>query len=131
MTENQKRENLDWVTARSLCSLATVFETLKLQVQQDVETRNKLRPENAHYKFNFVTKGDRFTVFLEANLPHWSVQFKLSDKSIQIHDEGDNLLMEATVTLNDDGECRLRINGTERELWQVRKTVLERLFFSV
>jgi hypothetical protein len=36
---------------------------------------------------------------------------------------------KATLTLNDMGECRLKINGQEREFWQFRRTALEDLFF--
>ena len=32
----------DWVTERSSCSLPKVFKTLRLQVEEDVKTRNAL-----------------------------------------------------------------------------------------
>jgi len=134
MKEDADRTNFDWVTARYSCSLTNVFETLKLQIQKDVEIRNKLSPERADYVFKIITKADIFTVFLEGNVTHWGVKFILSSKTvktIEVRDENDKLMIEATVTLNDDGECRLQVNGQERELWQVRKMALEKLFFSV
>jgi hypothetical protein len=131
MNDNPSKPNFDWVSARSRCSLMQVFETLKLQVQEDVDIRTKLRPALAEYGFKFLPNADRFTVYLEANRPHWSVVFTLTDKQIEVRDQDNNLLIEATVTLNDEGECRLRVKGEEREFWQVRKMALERLFYSV
>jgi len=32
----------DWVTVRSACSISQIFEKVKLEVEQDVEARNKL-----------------------------------------------------------------------------------------
>src|ERR1700687_5927128 len=123
--------NFDWVTERSLCSSVKVFETLKLQVTKDIETRNKLRPENSSYEFHFVTNGDSFTVAKEGNNLHETVTFKLVGKAIQVLDKNGKKLIEATLTLNDDGECRLKINGRELESWQMRGLVLEDLFFGL
>jgi hypothetical protein len=32
-------------------------------------------------------------------------------------------------TINDEGKCRLKVGGIEREFWQVRRMALEALFF--
>jgi len=60
---NDKAEK-DWVTARSLCSLPNVFKELRLQIQEDVKTRNALRPKNSPYEFTVTEDGDGFTVRL-------------------------------------------------------------------
>lgn len=121
----------DWVTKRNSCSLVKVFEILKLEVQQDVETRNSLRPPGASYKFNIVVKPQTFTVYLESNNPHWAIKFGLVEKAIEVRDENDKLILMATPTLSDDGECKLQVGGQERDFWQVRKMALEKFFFSV
>lgn len=123
-------EDFDWVTAQSACSLTKIFETLKLQVLQDVEIRNKLRPQLAGYKFDMAIKASHFTVFVESNSPHWGVQFSLSEKTIEVRDDRNAVMIEATLTLNDQRECRLKIKGQEHELWQFRRLALEKLFFS-
>jgi hypothetical protein len=128
---SETKDTFDWVTARSLCSLRKVFETLTLEVQGDIETRNNLRPDGAQYKFNFVRKENAATVFLEANTPHWFVKFILLDKKIEVRDQNDKLMFETTVTLNNEGECRLLVKSMEYTLWQVRKLALEQMFFSV
>jgi hypothetical protein len=42
--------------------------------------------------------------------------------------DGGNLTFEATVTLNDEGRCVAKVDDQERELWQLRKMALEKLF---
>jgi len=57
------------------------------------------------------------------------VNFNLTEHSIVISDQDGNTIFEAVATLNDEGECRLKVTGQEKELWQVRKMALEELFF--
>jgi hypothetical protein len=59
------------------------------------------------------------------------VYFKLENNNISVRDEEHVLLFEATVGLNDVGECKPKINGQEREVWQMRRMSLEKLFFEV
>ncbi len=121
--------NFNWVKERFSCSPSKVFETLKLQAQEDVNVRNSLRPKNADYGFSVVVSGTSFTVLKEGNNLHESVIFSLTEKGITVRDKNDKPMFEATLTLNDEGECRVKINGQEREFWQMRKTALEGLFF--
>jgi hypothetical protein len=108
----------DWVTARSLCSLPKVFKELRSQVEEDVKTRNALRPNNSPYEFSMADSGDGFTVLLEAKDVHRSVIFSLGKE-----------MFEVTLTFNDEGECRLNVKEKECDLWQVRRMALEGLLF--
>ena len=123
-------ENIDWVSKRHTCSIQKLFETLKIEVQSDITTRNSLRPEHAHYQFSFASKNDIFTVFSESNSGPNSVKFTLSQKSIVVSDGNGKLIIEATVTLNNEGECRFRSGASEYESWQIRRKALEDLFFN-
>jgi hypothetical protein len=58
------------------------------------------------------------------------VTFSIGANSIIVRDENDTLMFKAFPTVCNDGECRLKVDGQERELWQVRKQALEGLFFS-
>src|SRR5450759_4670074 len=119
----------DWVSARAACSLAVIFRTLKLQVGEDVKNRTDLRPDQSHYGFRFADHGpDTFIVGLDANPLHQSVLFKLEPNKIEISGDGIKTF-EAIPTINDEGKCRLKVNGIEREFWQVRRMALEKLFF--
>ena len=69
------KSKFDWVTKRSSCSLPNVFKTLRLQVEEDVKTRNALRPNNSPYEFSVEEKGDDFTVLLKARDVQRSVTF--------------------------------------------------------
>jgi hypothetical protein len=124
-------EDFDWVTALSSCALSAVFEKLKIQVERDVDLRKaQLKESGATYSFKFSPDGDSFVVTtLGNNISGRAIKFRLTVTSIAVHGADDNLMLEATLTLSDDGNCRLLIDGEEKELWQFRKRALEKLFF--
>jgi hypothetical protein len=132
-TENGKPENdkskFDWVTKRSACTLPKVFATLRQQVEEDMKTRNGMRPNYAPYEFSLTEDIDKFTVFLKAKDVQRSVTFTLSDHAISVKDEQDNPMFQVSLTFNDCGECKLHAGEQERELWQVRRMALEDLMF--
>jgi hypothetical protein len=119
-------EDFDWVTARAHCSPVAVFEKLRLQVKADVQIRNKLLI-NQRDAFSVIENGDSFSVIVPSN-PLPKITFSLVDVEIVVDRKG-RLLCEATLTLCDDGECRVKIDGQERDFWQMRKLALEELFF--
>jgi hypothetical protein len=85
----------DWVAARSSCSLPNVFKELRLQVKEDVKTRNALRPNNSPYEFSVVENSDDFTVLLEAKDAHRSVIFSLAEHAIVVRDDKSTKTFEA------------------------------------
>ena len=119
----------DWVTARSLCSLPNIFKELRLRVEEDVKTRNALRPNNSPYEFSVTENGDEFTVLLETKDTNRSIIFSLADRAIRVRDSRGREMFDVTLTFNDEGECRLNVQEKERELWQVRRMALEELLF--
>ena len=119
----------DWVTKRSLCSLPNVFKALRLQVEEDVKTRNALRPNHSPYEFSVAENGEDFTVLLEAKDVHKSVIFSLAGHAILVRGDEGKDMFEVTLTFNDEGECRMNVNKKELELWQVRRMALENLLF--
>jgi hypothetical protein len=118
----------DWVTARSACSPPKVFKELRLQVEEDVKTRNGLRPDNSPYEFSVAENGPDFTVTLEAKDVRRSVTFSLAEHAISVRDNRGEMF-EVTLTFDDDGQCRLNVNKNQLDLWQVRRRALEELLF--
>jgi hypothetical protein len=129
MNTDRKPDDFDWVTARSKCSVAAVFERLKLLMADDAEKRNGLR-ERGEAIFSVIEGGStRFSVIAKMDhVGHKSVSFVSGVDEIAVSMEG-NQLFKATVTLSNDGNCRVLIDGKEHDLWQVRKMALETLFF--
>jgi hypothetical protein len=119
----------DWVTARSSCSLPNIFKALRLEVQEDVKTRNALRPDNSPYEFSVAENGDELTVLLSAKDVRKSVIFSLGEHAISVRDDKGTKILEVTLTFNDAGECKLHVHDKELELWQVRRRALEELLF--
>ena len=99
-----------------------------LEVNSDIKERNFLRPVGTPYKFEIAEHGESFAVFIEGGDTQEVVTFFLIDKEIVVKYR-DGVLFEASLTLNDEGECRFKINGEELESWQLRKRALESLFF--
>ena len=123
------KSKFNWVTERSSCSLPNVFKKLRLQAEEDVKTRNALRPNNSPYKFSVADTGGDFTVLLEAKDVHKLVIFSLAEHAILVRDDKGNPMFEVTLTFNDEGECKLHVNERELDFWQVRRMALEDLLF--
>jgi|SRR5450759_4401562 len=121
--------HFDWVTELSRCSIGSVFEELKLQVESDVKTRTALRPDNCPYGFSMVAHESTFSVVFNQQNIRRAVSFVMRDDLIVVKDHNNKEMLEAGLTLNDKGECRLKVKGEERELWQFRRMALEDLFF--
>ena len=128
---NAKNEppQLDWITQRSGCSLPKVFATLRSQIEQDVKTRNSLRPNYSPYEFSLSEDTAEIRVRLQAKELQKSVIFSLDEHAISVRDDQGNRMFEVTVTFDDAGRCRLNVNGEERDFWQVRRMALEDLMF--
>jgi len=124
------KSKYDWVSGRSLCSLAGVFKTLRLEVEEDVNTRNGLRPPNSPYEFSVADKDDGFMVVLESREVRKSVIFRLAEHAILVRDDKGDAMFDVTLAFNDAGECKLQVNHEQREYWQVRRMALEGLMFA-
>jgi hypothetical protein len=126
--QNHKNK-FDWITQRHACSLPTVFKELRLQIEQDVKTRNGLRPNNAPYEFSLTDTDGGFKVLLKAKELEMAVTFTLGEHAILVRDDKGVQMFEVTLSFNDQGECQLKVNGEERNYWQVRRMALEELMF--
>jgi hypothetical protein len=131
-TQNQgekEKPKFDWVTQRYSCSLPNVFKELRLQIEQDLKTRNGLRPNNAPYEFSLSDNDAGFKVSLKAKELEMSVTFSFAEHAILVRDDKGVEMFQVTLTFNDQAECKLKVNGEEREFWQVRRMALEEIMF--
>jgi hypothetical protein len=125
-------QELNWVKARSECSVGRVFSQLFIEAEQDIKEINLLPNTPGYPPPTFAmrrnTAGNCFVVF-EAGNTNAVVDFQLVNDHIVIAmPNGKRLTI--TLTLNNDGVCKLKVNGEgELERWQVRRMVLESLFF--
>jgi hypothetical protein len=115
--------------------MLAAFNRLYLEVNEDVEIRNSLLPPGAGHRFNPPTAssdGNRFTVAVSGKIAlNRPITFRLRESDIAVLNGDDKPMFTATVTISDDGECRLRVGGQELEFWQVRRRALEHLFFEI
>jgi hypothetical protein len=124
------RSKSDWVTQRFACSLPAVFKNLRLQIEEDVNTRNGLRPENAPYEFFVTDKNDGFVVEVHAGDTRKAVTFRLAQHAILVGDDVGNSMFEIALSFSDRGHCQLIVNNQALEDWQVRRLALEDLLFA-
>ena len=126
-----KYGRFDWVRARCECSPGKVFEKLKDQVRNDVANREETltKAQKERFKFSFVPDRSEFSVFVEGNNIHGLVRFGLTETGIVVINESREPVFSADVTISDEGECKLKVAGEEKELWQVRKMALESFLF--
>jgi hypothetical protein len=119
----------DWIKQRSECSLPKVFAILRSQIEQDVNERNSLRPKTAPYEFSVSDDINEITVRLQADQLQKSVAFTLADHAIVVRGDQGNRMFEVTLAFDDGGNCRLHVDGQDRDFWQVRRMALEDLMF--
>ena len=122
--------DFNWVGARGACSAAKVFEILKGEIERDIEIRNELRAENPpYYKFCAQIEGENIVVIREGNRIGSSVKFTVEGEKIIVLNTDRKKMLEAALTINSEGECKLKIGGEEYDSWHLRKLALEDLFF--
>jgi hypothetical protein len=125
-------EDFNWVAARCECSPGQVFEKLKSQVQNDIMAREIAlsQAQRQRYTFEFIPGSSDFKVLVSGNNIHGAIKFALTETGIVVFNEEGARMFSADVTISDEGECKLKIDDEEKELWQVRKMALENLFFA-
>ena len=132
VSNTPKDPDFDWVTARHECSLVFEFECLKQDIQRSKETREQQIPANGSTRRFVNSKDDMILIEREDRgiMPRSSVKFCLEKDCIHVRPLplGDPLSL--TLTLNDAGKCRFRINGKgEYRRWQILRRALENLLF--
>jgi hypothetical protein len=80
----------------------------------------------------FVRAGDTFGVTRDTvGASGRYITFSHTEDAIFISDGDGTLLYTATLALNDEGQCRIRLDGAEPPLepWQVLRRALEDVLF--
>jgi len=126
--------NFNWVKSRADCSLAVVFKSLEHGVSEDVKVANGL-VGSSPIRFSLVQGSRQFSVIREEGATALSpipttyeVNFIIEGQEIVISREN-RAFLRASLTLNNEGECKLKIGDSELDQWQVRRMALEELFF--
>lgn len=129
-------KELRWVKERSACSLSNIFKALESGVRADTEDVQALQPEGLQLHFEFQSQSNKQFSVTRIDDPRVhvgeSVVFSLGKDSIVVEtrdNSSNNKMFSATITLDDDGNCKLRVQDKTLEQWQVRRMALERLFF--
>jgi hypothetical protein len=107
----------DWVTSRVKCSVFEVFSRLRTGVQGDLERRALSLPPDTRMSFKMREEqppwSDRFTVLRLGDTISDSIEFSYAENTIRVKDAGGRTKITAKLTLNDDGDCRLKVDDQE------------------
>ena len=120
--------------ARSECKVEKVFESLKKEVEEDLNKFCRCNHERSGW-LDFAYLGHRRTFGVKYKTSEYGVYFILSGNKIEVEEYtakgGTDSIMTLSVKLNDEGECRL-VDEKKCEWlrsWQVRQRALEGTFF--
>jgi hypothetical protein len=123
-------QELNWTKARAECSAVALFKQLQLGIENDIASLHSRPYPGLDEGFaSALTQDGRTFIVAHRSNTGPRVVFFISAGSIEIRDEAANKRYVAVVILNDEGRCKLQIEGKELELWQVRRMALETLFF--
>src|ERR1019366_3502255 len=123
----------NWVKARFECSIKAIFKKLETGAKADIAAVSEIAQQlNSQDTFEVSAFPDRFTVIRKKLGTITAVDFSVTQTEIiaTTGDETQVTLARAVPTLNADGSCLLVMEGREVELWQFRRTALERLLFT-
>ena len=127
-TSSQIPERLDWVEKRAACSAAQVFKELQIEIEGDVAAANKANTLPGPFMATVTPDGHTLIVSFKNEVGP-RIVFFVANSQIQVKDEKRNQKITASLTLNLNGRCVLKVDGVELEKWQFRKVVLEDFFF--
>lgn len=133
MTNDKVPEQFGWVQARAGCSLPHIFKELEQGVREDVEQAQALVPPHYEIKFSIAKSSAKRFSAIRVDDPmrgmSRTIDFLCAKDKIEVYDDRDQLLRSASLTLNNEGKCRLLVGDSELTQWQFRRLTLERLFF--
>jgi hypothetical protein len=133
MAENvdmaEQEQDFNWVQARADCSGFHFYQKLVDGVKGDVKTINNLR-NGTGIRFTVDPSGEQILVSREGEGINDLVRFTWSGSVMCVTNRADATILEGSLTLNDEGQCRLKVGEKELTFWQFRKRALEGLFFN-
>jgi hypothetical protein len=113
---------------------AAIWEQLALDVESDIQIRNKqLAQQNLRLGFKMARSGNMFSIFPDPQDEERrrAVKFYQQGSTISVKTASNEPILDATVSLNRNRECRFIINGEEMESWRLRMIALRSLFFEI
>ena len=81
--EDKDLGSFEWVKARAACSLAAIFEKLKMDLRSDVSERQALLPQACPYAFKLVVSSKIAAVLVEGPRINGSIEFRLAETTLE------------------------------------------------
>jgi hypothetical protein len=131
MDKPEKPSDFDWVTIRAGCSALNMFALLKQDAAKNVEAMKAVsKLSGAEIPISFFDNGTSFGAARRTYRGEMGVRFNLYGDEIAVTGLNVDVTFTATLTLNDQGECRFLVDGQTLDRWQVLRRAFEPLFFA-
>jgi hypothetical protein len=137
MSEEKKApKKLDWVKAKSECSIDALYIALRAVVEFDMKAADSRSGEQVEFR---ITEPAQTTFMVERRL----IDRFISVSVIGFDREKDGIavyfqdphkktpMFTAKPHVDLDGECKFEVEGKPMEAWQVSKAALEQFFFEL
>jgi hypothetical protein len=122
-------QTLGWVRARAECLPKNAYSRLMRSMQHDVDSRNELHPDGDDRSFKLVVHDDSFSVFPTGLAGINVIRVDLRPTHIAISNDNGSIDLLVSPRLSAAGACIFEVDGAELDEWQLRRKVLESLFF--
>jgi hypothetical protein len=124
-------EKLDWVNRRADCELDAAFQKLAVDVEEDVGVFNSKFALESPQAIVFQKRAEypMFSVYRRLPAGTLKVVFSLKLDRIEIEDDCGVQALSVIPFLADNGRCKFQVGGEEIEQWQLRRKVLEAIFY--
>lgn len=130
---NDVPQELNWVRLRAECSINMIFEQLIVGVEEDCKVFNEVYQSNALTAYRVYVNSGRDVFGISCELDSRRVvKFYRGRDRIEAKNELTQESFTFTLTLDDEGRCKLKLtaSGEELEQWQIRRRALEGVLFS-
>lgn len=122
--------DFDWVTERRKCSAEKVYESLLAAARRNVEAMKTVEQDRVRSPVEMHVHSGSFAVMrTEFGRKRGTVRVYVEGQQIIAESDTGDISLKADLTLNDDGECRLLVDGKQLQEWQFLRAALEPLFF--
>lgn len=126
-------KDVNWVEARFACSVEKTWETLRAKLRSDYVEWKRLAPPLVR---DYCTlSGDEQQVVIAYSNGPWlrvarkNEAIRWTGASHRQVDQSSVEKRELTPVLSAWGECRLKLDGEELEIWQASRRILEPVLF--
>jgi len=132
--EKKAPKTMDWVKAKSECSIDALFIALQAVLTADAKAADSRSGQDIEFRVGspahdvFMVERRVFTSFIQVSV----IGFERTKEGIAVSAQDSQkktAMFVAKPYVDVEGECKFEVDGTPMEAWQVSKKALEAFLF--